>query len=143
MHLLDNSHGCTMNEKLNTACECSEHEGERSFFCKRHKCKKSASYLRHCQKGDEYWVAWEEGRGPGQIQAPKEETPAPSAPPKAPQSKALQTPKRAQARRLACKECPAGHWDETKGVCRMRTSRQCVMRQYFNRAQGLCTHWPE
>jgi hypothetical protein len=44
-----------------TDCECSQ-----SGWCERHKCKKSANMVGLCQNNPSYWMAWEEGRGPGQ-----------------------------------------------------------------------------
>lgn len=35
-------------------------------FCERHQVVKSAHWVHLCQTRDNYWQAWEEGRGPGQ-----------------------------------------------------------------------------
>jgi len=35
-------------------------------WCKRHGVKKSEHWVHLCQTNDNYWQAWEDGRGPGQ-----------------------------------------------------------------------------
>ena len=50
-----------------TGCECGDHDGERSFFCNRHKLKKYAPWLKLCQTRQAYFDVWEAGRGPGQL----------------------------------------------------------------------------
>jgi hypothetical protein len=48
-----------------TQCECTE-----AGFCKRHNVAKCAHFVSLCQKYDEYFEAWEDARGPGQLQDP-------------------------------------------------------------------------
>lgn len=47
------------------------------FYCERHKVKKTAHWVRLCQTRPDYFQAWEDGRGPGQVHAslPKAESP--------------------------------------------------------------------
>jgi len=45
-----------------TGCICTT-----PGFCERHKCRKSEHWLHLCQTRPDYFQAWEEGRGPGQI----------------------------------------------------------------------------
>jgi len=50
-----------------TACECVE-----AGWCRRHQCQKTPHWHFLCQTRPDYFVLWEEGRGPGQISpAPK------------------------------------------------------------------------
>jgi hypothetical protein len=49
-----------------TNCEC-ENPGTALYFeCQRHGCRKHAAWWRLCRTREEYFRAWEEGRGPGQ-----------------------------------------------------------------------------
>ena len=48
-------------------CECDIVEGG---FCRRHAITKSAHWVHLCRTRDNYWRAWEEGRGPGQQRKP-------------------------------------------------------------------------
>jgi hypothetical protein len=114
-------------------CECPPPEsGARKFWCERHKTWKYTAWYGLCEKAN-YFQAWEEGRGPGQ---------KPSTPPR---PKAVDTlrAKRTTARKLACKECPDGHWDESRKVCPMFSGKPCAMEQYFKAARQVCRHWPE
>jgi hypothetical protein len=123
-------------DELETGCSCNPPVDGNVFFCERHQCEKTLHWFRLCSTKAKYFNAWEKGRGPGQT-PPKEE----HAPPR---SKALETPRRAQARKLACKECPDGHWDEAAGLCQaFSPERRCLMRQYFNGPRQICRHWPE
>lgn len=49
-----------------TQCECPDPGDAAYFNCKRHGCRKHAHWWRLCQTREEYFHAWEEGRGPGQ-----------------------------------------------------------------------------
>lgn len=59
---------------MTVACQCSPlAEGVGSYQCSRHKCLKSTRMVELCNMGargespgNKYWIAWEEGRGPGQ-----------------------------------------------------------------------------
>lgn len=35
-------------------------------WCTRHRVQKAAHWVRLCKNNEKYWLAWEEGRGPGQ-----------------------------------------------------------------------------
>jgi hypothetical protein len=49
-------------------------------WCERHQVNKTAAWVRLCQTNQRYWIAWEEGRGPGQKNKPIS-TRRPSPPP--------------------------------------------------------------
>lgn len=46
-----------------TSCEC-----HLAGYCNRHRCKKTFNQVKLCQTNPKYWEAWENGKGPGQIQ---------------------------------------------------------------------------
>jgi len=106
--------------------------------CPRHGIFKPAHWVRLCREKERYWQAWEEGRGPGQARPEKQ-----AYPPRSAVSRANKTPARAQARRLACTECPDGNWNETRGFCPLVAGRPCTMRSLFNGNRLVCKHWPE
>ena len=45
-----------------TECECTG-----PGWCDRHQVRKTAHWVKLCQTRRDYWEAWEEGRGPGQL----------------------------------------------------------------------------
>lgn len=49
-----------------TQCECPDPGDAAYFDCKQHGCRKHARWWTLCQTREEYFRAWEEGRGPGQ-----------------------------------------------------------------------------
>jgi len=51
-----------------TQCQCTE-----AGWCERHQIKKSAHLVHLCQTKEDYFQAWEEGRGPGQYYNPQPE----------------------------------------------------------------------
>jgi hypothetical protein len=120
-----------------TGCECDRPTGEAfTFFCARHRCQKTRRWWELCRTRADYFRAWEEGRGPGQKPPPPTQDP-PIA------SRANDTPARAQARKLACQQCPEGHWDAVQGFCPMIAARRCLMRSHLNGPRRVCKHWPE
>ena len=120
-----------MNDPKTVSCVC-----DGPGLCKRHKDAKGNPVIKTqrlfelCQAGGAYWKAWENGRGPRQGDLPTPVLPVPA-----------DVPSRARARRLACENCPAGHWDSGNGVCKMRTSRPCYMNGMFNRPHRVCIYW--
>jgi len=60
-------------------CQCGgPAAGERTFFCRRHNLKKTAHWWSLCRSRDDYFRAWEEHRGPGQVPAALEMPQAPA-----------------------------------------------------------------
>jgi hypothetical protein len=51
-------------------CECTE-----PGWCERHKMMKPAHWHHLCQTRENYRIAWDEGRGPGQLKATGESAP--------------------------------------------------------------------
>jgi len=47
-------------------CECPDPGDAAYFDCKRHGIRKHSHWRTLCQTREEYFRAWEEGRGPGQ-----------------------------------------------------------------------------
>ena len=45
-------------------CQCRIEDAP--LFCERHGVQKGRRWVELCQRGDNYWQAWEESRGPGQ-----------------------------------------------------------------------------
>lgn len=68
-------------------CTCKEFpENQRKMWCERHQCWKSKHWHELCQTRENYRLAWDAGRGPGQIKF-RSTTP----PKKNPDGKKLQT----------------------------------------------------
>lgn len=60
-----------MSEQTNTTgCECKQ-----AGYCKRHHVEKPTSWFELCQTRQNYFQAWEAGRGPGQRGKPSSRTP--------------------------------------------------------------------
>lgn len=56
--------GCDLSQIVNgptTECDCPA-----PGFCPRHKCDKHSWWWTLCRTRPDYFMAWEEGRGPGQ-----------------------------------------------------------------------------
>ena len=49
-----------------TPCECTAPGGIGMIFCSRHKCQKTAHFVKLCQTSEKYFQAYERGEGPGQ-----------------------------------------------------------------------------
>ena len=47
-----------------TACACNFPKNGEGFYCDRHKCWKTEDLFQLCQKREDYYNMWEEGRGP-------------------------------------------------------------------------------
>tara|TARA_R110000824_G_scaffold297960_1_gene486187 strand:- start:2267 stop:2842 length:576 start_codon:yes stop_codon:yes gene_type:complete len=47
-----------------TACACDFPENGEGFYCDRHKCWKTEDLFQLCQKRQDYYNMWEEGKGP-------------------------------------------------------------------------------
>lgn len=66
-----------------TDCVCHGDENagcNGTFWCERHKMRKSKEWHRLCRTRTNYRLAWDEGRGPGQIK-PTGAAPQPDTPP--------------------------------------------------------------
>jgi len=51
-----------------TGCQCTgPKEGERFFYCARHGIRKTKAWHQLCQRRENYFRAWEAGRGPGHV----------------------------------------------------------------------------
>lgn len=70
---------------MSTACQCEgPQDGAITFACARHGIEKTAHWHSLCKNRPDYFQAWEEGRGPGQITADNaEKAPAQRRPPEA------------------------------------------------------------
>jgi hypothetical protein len=52
------------------ACQCNISGTKDGWaWCERHQVKKTAHWVRLCQTRPDYFQAWEEGRGPGQVRS--------------------------------------------------------------------------
>lgn len=66
-------------------CQCTLPDGAVKLFCERHQCVKYRRKVELCNLGAQgepfardYWKAWEEGRGPGQVEIKPRVPSAPS-----------------------------------------------------------------
>jgi hypothetical protein len=124
--------------------------GDGWFWCERHRCKKHPHWVTLCIAGEEYFRAWEEGRGPGQTR------PADAAP-KQPPDPAAAASRVAQL--AVCAECPELEDEDPPGLYCLRDVERrstggrvllrlspCQARGVFaRRLQGLtapCDRWP-
>ena len=64
-------HKATSDSIVETQCQCNIANVQSGWtFCERHKILKTPHWIRLCQNNPDYWQAWEEGRGPGQVHEP-------------------------------------------------------------------------
>lgn len=113
-----------------TGCEC-----EQPGFCVRHGVHKSQHWHHLCQTRENYFDAWERGRGPGQgLPARQEEIPSPV--------------ELASAEQIACRRAACGGCDQYMGEERCKRLELGCGRMYrarLTKQDGKCPmgRWSE